>query len=292
MRPGRAYAGAMTTSGIRRQQPGILRPAPERPARSPSADPVRPGAEPYVGGDGHIGVLLCHGFTGSPAAMRPWAEHLADSGFRVRVPRLPGHGTRWRELNRTGWQDWYATVERELLRLCDETSVVFVGGLSMGGALALRLAERQHRHRIAGLCLVNPAITHSDPRLMLLPVLKRLAPSMGAISGDIAKPGADEIAYDRTPLRALASQVELWDQVIGDLGRIRLPLLVFRSAHDHVIGPASVRMIAERTNSRPLTQRSLPRSFHVATLDYDAEQIFSESADFFTRVAADQPATR
>lgn len=253
---------------------------------SPTSAPLRAGAEPFIGGSGDVGVLLCHGYTGSPAAMRPWAEHLVEAGFRVRLPRLPGHGTRWQELNRTGWPDWYACVERELLRLADETSVVLVGGLSMGGALALRLAERQH-DLVAGLCLVNPVLTHNDPRLMLLPVLKHLLPTTAAVSGDIAKPYVDEVAYDRNPLKALASQLELWAEVIDDLGRVNQPLLIFRSLHDHIVGPASVRMITERTTSRQPTERLLQQSFHVATLDYDAEQIFTESVDFFTAVAAE-----
>jgi len=55
--------------------------------------PIRPGAHPWSSdGDDSVGVLLLHGFTGSPASMRPWGEALADRGWTVRVPRLPGHG--------------------------------------------------------------------------------------------------------------------------------------------------------------------------------------------------------
>ena len=67
--------------------------------------PVVVGAEPFAadgtGETGRVGVLVSHGFTGSPFSMRPWAQHLADAGYTVRLPRLPGHGTRWRELNTT-----------------------------------------------------------------------------------------------------------------------------------------------------------------------------------------------
>ena len=64
--------------------------------------PVLPGAEPFLhDGSDEIGMLLCHGFTGSPQSLRPWGEHLAAEGLTVRCPRLPGHGTDWREMNRT-----------------------------------------------------------------------------------------------------------------------------------------------------------------------------------------------
>ena len=56
--------------------------------------PVLPGAEPFRHEGGEVGVLLCHGFTGSPQSLRPWAEYLAERGLTVALPLLPGHGTR------------------------------------------------------------------------------------------------------------------------------------------------------------------------------------------------------
>ncbi|WP_188896918.1 alpha/beta hydrolase [Microlunatus endophyticus] len=254
-----------------------MRLLPHRRAEIPTTE-VRPGAEAYVGGDGETGVLLCHGFTGSPASLRPWAEHLVRGGFRVSVPRLPGHGTSWQELNQTGWPDWYATVERALGELTAQCRTVAVGGLSMGGALALRLAEL-HDDRIAGLVLVNPALHLTDARLAVLPVLKHLTPSVAGITNDIARPFSDEIGYDRTPLKALASMLELWEITIARLQRVRQPILLFRSVHDHVVDPASARILHERAQA-PITERLLQQSFHVATLDYDAEEIFTGSAEF------------
>ena len=118
--------------------------------------PVLPGAEPFRHEGGEVGVLLCHGFTGSPQSLRPWAEYLAERGLTVSLPLLPGHGTRWEDMRLTGWQDWYAEVDRELRALRERCAQVFVFGLSMGGALALRLAAK-HGDAISGLVLVNPA---------------------------------------------------------------------------------------------------------------------------------------
>ncbi len=74
--------------------------------------PVMPGAEAYSHQGGATGVLLCHGFTGSPQSLRPWAEYLAGAGLSVSLPRLPGHGTTWQEMARTRWEDWFAEVDR------------------------------------------------------------------------------------------------------------------------------------------------------------------------------------
>ena len=170
---------------------------------------VIPGAEPFSHDGSRVGVLLSHGFTGSPKSMRPWAEHLAAAGYTVRLPRLPGHGTTWQEMNRTRWEDWYAVLDqafRELHERCDQ---VFVGGLSMGGTLVTRLAQ-VHGPRVSGLMLVNPAYTVDDPRLRVLPALQAVVPSLRGIGNDIKKPGQDEGCYDRIPLKALHSQTKLW----------------------------------------------------------------------------------
>ncbi|QDP97626.1 alpha/beta fold hydrolase [Microlunatus elymi] len=279
---------------------------PRRKTVLPQPATVRPGTDAYAAGDGSIGVLLIHGFTGSPASMRPWAEQLAAAGYRVRVPRLPGHGTSWQELNLTRWQDWYATVKRSYADLSVQTDKIVVCGLSLGGALALRLAARQrvrerralHRSRrpgrpaeqsptpLVGLCLVNPALHNADPRLPLLPLLKHLTGSVAGISNDIARPFADELAYNRTPLRALASMVQLWDLTIAGLHRVDQPILLFRSRHDHVVGPTSARILHERVSSTDVTEHELQKSFHVATLDYDADFIVSESLRFIRRVTS------
>ena len=124
---------------------------------------IAPEAEPFyadatLNPDGQrVGVLLSQGFTGSPASMVPWGRHLAAEGFGVAVPRLPGHGTTWQDLNRTGWADWYAEIERAFEKLRANCDQVVVGGLSMGGSLVLQLAADRGRE-VAGVMLVNAAV--------------------------------------------------------------------------------------------------------------------------------------
>ena len=266
----------------------LRRTVPPAPAE-PSAVAVRPCAEPYAGGEGRVGVLLAHGFAGSPGAMRPWGQHLAEAGYRVSVPRFPGHGTSWQELNATSWTDWYATAEQEFTRLREECDHVFLAGLSMGGGLVLRMAAERQAD-VAGLVLVNPCINITDPRIYTLPVLHRLTPTLAGFTNDIAKPGIDECAYDRNPLRALYSQTHMWAEIRSRLHEIHQPLLVFKSRTDHVVDPSSLKMIMAGVRSPDCTLRMLERSYHVATLDYDAEDIFGGSVEFFRRLVEGQDA--
>jgi carboxylesterase len=245
--------------------------------------PLLPGAEPYHHAGGPVGALMCHGFTGSPQSLRPWAEALAEAGLTVALPRLPGHGTRWQDMNVTTWDDWYACVEREFLALRERCEAVFVMGLSMGGTLSLRLAE-QHGRDLAGVVVVNPSVIGLDPRLKVLPVLSRVLPSLGGIGSDIKKPGVTELAYPRIPLRALASLRRAWDVVRSDLPKVTQPLLLLRSAEDHVVEPESARLILSRVSSTDVTELVLHDSYHVATLDNDAERIVAESLAFVRRL--------
>jgi carboxylesterase len=257
---------------------------------TPVATSVHPNAQPYEGGDGSVGVLLCHGFTGSAKSMIGWAKHMEAAGFRVLVPRLPGHGTSWQELNETTWIDWCDCADDAFATLQAQCDQVFLAGLSMGAALCLRIAQ-QHGPLVSGLTLVNPVINISDPRMRALPILRLALPSLGGIVNDIAKPGQDEWGYQRLPLRALYSQTFLWADVRRNLGRVDQPLLVYRAIHDHVVDPSSVRLIKAGVRSSDQTYIELERSYHVATLDYDAEDIFDGSAAFFRRLTKEADGT-
>ena len=241
---------------------------------------VMPGAEPFHADGGPHGVLMCHGFTGTPQSLRPWAEHLAAAGLTVRLPRLPGHGTRWQDLNDTRWPDWYGELERAFDALRGRCRQVFGMGLSMGGTLVIRLSE-QRPGEVAGLVLVNPSLgTERKDVKYALPLLHRVVPSLAGIGSDIRKPGVTELAYERTPLRAMHSLSRLWPLVLADLGLVTAPVLLYRSQVDHVVEPMSGRLLRDGASSTEVTEVILEDSYHVATLDHDAPAIFAGSLDF------------
>lgn len=241
--------------------------------------PVMPGAEPYSHDGGPVGVLLCHRFTGSPQSMRPWAEYLAGAGLSISLPRLPGHGTTWQEMARTRWEDWYAEADRAFEALAKRIDEMFVMGVSLGACLALRLAE-MHGDAISGLVLVNPSISADSRLFVLAPVLKHIVPTVKGTANDIKKPGAREVAYDRVPVKAAASLPRLWRLTRKGLDRLTQPVLVYHSPADHVVGPASLAVLRSAVPADILTVRTCENSYHVATLDNDAQAIFEGSLDF------------
>jgi carboxylesterase len=241
--------------------------------------PVMPGAEPFFHSGSGTGVLLCHGFTGTPGSLRPWAEYLAAAGLSVSLPRLPGHGTTWQDMQHTRWEDWYAEVDRAYEELRGQAAEIFIMGLSMGGCLALRMAELRG-DGVAGLVLVNPSVAPDTKLFLLAPALKLVVPSLKGIGSDIKKEGVHELSYDRVPVRAAATLPQLWKLTQRQLGEVTQPVLIYRSTTDHVVGPASMRVLRAGLPGGQLTVRECANSYHVATLDNDAEQIFAGSLEF------------
>lgn len=238
---------------------------------------VMPGAEPVDLRGGRVGVLLSHGFTGTTQSMRPWAEHLHAAGLTVLAPRLPGHGTTMREMNTTRFADWYGEVERAFDELRGRCDTVFAMGLSMGATLVLRLAE-QRPDQVAGLVVVNAALATERKDAKLLPLLSKVVPYFKGVADDIKKPGVHELAYPKLPLKAALSLQQAWPVVRADLGRISCPVLAYRSTEDHVVEPVSTRMLLAGVPQAE--ERLLTNSYHVATLDNEAETIFEGSMEF------------
>jgi carboxylesterase len=236
----------------------------------------------YLSG-GKTGVLLLHGFTGSPASVLPWAQGIHDAGFTVSVPRIAGHGTQWEELNKSSWQDWYASAESAFLALRANCDRVFVGGFSVGGALALKLSQVRGSE-IEGLLLLNPSIFDERKFFKLVPILKHFLPSIRGGASDVAQPNPPKHGYDRIPLKALDSVRALWNQVERDLYLVDLPVLIGYSVNDHVVNPNCSHTIIDNISSPSIREIVFERSFHNVALDYEVTDLIAESVEYLQDV--------
>jgi carboxylesterase len=255
--------------------------------------PVRPGAEP-LSADGHgdlakIGVLVLHGFTGSPVSVRPLAERLSKRGFAVEMPLLPGHGTQPRDLLPTRYSDWRAAALSALTRLRARTQQVFVAGLSMGGTLALDLATTE---AVDGVVTINAQILDRGGLIVkLAPIIEKLVPiapasAAGLTKNDIKK-GGDEDAYAWVAAAAGNSLVRALPEVRARLKSLTCPLLVIYSRDDHSVPPDNSKALSSLvgTASANVTVLELQDSYHVATLDNDLPLIDEKVASFVESLA-------
>ncbi|USQ77566.1 alpha/beta hydrolase [Ornithinimicrobium cryptoxanthini] len=247
------------------------------------------GAEPFhspgSGQRADTAVLVMHGMTSSPQMVRPVADRIAEQGYAVSAPLLPGHGTTWQEMSRTRYADWLAAVVAALeeLRASHRTVVAF--GVSMGASLVTDVAARRPE-LIDGLVLVNPAFAADDWRLKVIPLVKHVVPAIQGIGDDIRREGPPrEMAYALTPLKAFDSFVEQWPRLVRELPEIRQPVMLVRSRHDSVVPAVSCDVFLAEVGSDDVTVTWLEESAHVAPLDHDAEQLIEGTLEFVNRVS-------
>ena len=243
------------------------------------------GAEPWSVEGGPVGALCLHGFTGNPTSMRPVATAFAAAGLAVELPRLPGHGTTIEDMITTGWADWTAAAEDAYQRLAARCQQVVVAGLSMGGSLTIWLATRHPE--IAGIVCINAATQPQGDEIldMVRGMVAEGEDRIAGIGSDIADPDVVESAYEAAPLVPLLSLMDGLAALQADLGAITCPVLIMTSPNDHVVEPASSDHLAEAV-AGPVERVTLERSYHVATLDYDAELVCREAVAFAQKVTA------
>jgi carboxylesterase len=247
-------------------------------------------------GDGEVGVICVHGFTGSPYEVRYLAEQLARAGATVRGPLLPGHGTSLDDLDRTSWEDWAAAVEREvdaMERRCRRVAVV---GQSLGGLLALHVAAR--RPALAAVAsLAAPlwlgGVSGRVARWITRPGGHRLRdrirrlPKLGGSDVRDRRVRAENPGYDAIPTRALGQLLDFMQIVDAELPQIAPPVLVVHARRDHTAPVACAARIAERARARRV--RILPRSFHLIATDVERDVVAAEVLAFLRHHAARPP---
>jgi carboxylesterase len=240
---------------------------------------VLEGAEEFRFGTGPAGVLMIHGFTGSPQGLRSLGEDLATRGLAVEGIRLPGHGTTWEDLNLKKAGDWRNAVEEGYETIARGRDEVFVVALSFGAALAVDfIASRPGR--VAGLVTLAGFVYTDDPRRFFAPIVKRFVRSLPGVANDIADPAGREIAYDRVPAAAAADMLRVIRSARRSLPQVRCPVLVMHGRNDHTVKPANSEIIHREVASTDKELVWLDRSYHVVTLDYDREVVHRRTYDF------------
>lgn len=243
------------------------------------------GAEEFSLGEGPVGALLVHGFTGSPQSLRALGEHLAERGLRVSGVRLPGHGTTWQDCNTCNADDWRTAVAEAFDVLAAECDEVWLVGLSFGGSLVLDFA-RANQDRIAGIVTLAGFVQTKDPRRHLAPILRHVLSSLPGVANDIADPESRELAYDRFPVKAGYWMLRMVDRARAALPHINRPILVMHGRNDHTVLPFNAQLIYDNVASADKELVWLENSYHVITVDVDREQLYDKTFEFIKQRSA------
>ncbi len=240
---------------------------------------VLAGAEAFYAENGTIGVLVSHGYTGSPQSMYYLAEGLARAGFTVALPRLKGHGTTPEDMAMSTSSEWIADLEKACTWLEHRCETLFVTGLSMGGTLTLFMAG-QHPHRFAGIIPINAILFMNNPDFASLAYMSPAPAEVQGIGNDIQAEGVTELAYPVVPVPTIKEACALTKVTEEMLPRITCPALILVSRNDHVVPPANADYIFQKLHNPDKQLVWLENSYHVATLDNDKDLILQKSIDF------------
>ncbi|MFC2054314.1 alpha/beta hydrolase [Chloroflexota bacterium] len=229
---------------------------------------------------GSTGILLIHGFTGSPPEMLLVGDYLNERDLTVSAPLLPGHGTSAEDLNTRAWEDWTSHVESALGDLQKRCETVFVAGLSLGALLTLYLAT-QH-DELAGAISYSAPMGIADRRIYLLPVIKRLTPNIPKSEDFMTDPEAKlrNWSYETVPTSAAHEVLKFMGEVKHLLPRINCPLLIINSSKDPEIRLDSGQYVYVHTSSADKKLIVLHNCGHVITIDSEWEQVAGETYKF------------
>ncbi|MFD0696496.1 alpha/beta hydrolase [Paenibacillus sp. GCM10027628] len=224
-----------------------------------------------------MGILMVHGFTGSPSEFRRIGYLMQDQGYTVNAVRLPGHGTTPEEMMRTGWTDWYGHVLESFDSLAAICKSVVVMGHSMGGLLALKLAvERQ----TAGIVSLATPIFLATRKIVLAALLQHFIDYMEKKPKNNPTLLDESCAYTKTPIRCVVSLRKLLKQVKGLLPQVDAPIWIGQGTRDAVVLHESAEYLHQQTRSRVKEIHYYPQSSHGMLLDQEREQIYADISSF------------
>lgn len=236
---------------------------------------VQAGGQSQLLSAGSHGVLLIHGFTGSPSEMSLLARHLYDKGYTVYSVRLPGHSTTVEDLACTNYRHWISAVEDAyyfLKHTCNKVSVV---GMSMGGLLALNLAHDFPVYKAVSLATPIHIKDKRLPFIMLYGLFNKYV-NKKERTYDIDV----HIRYNKMPVSAVSEMVKLIKHVKPLLPEIKAPCLVMQSAVEHTLKADSAEYIHNNLGSKDKQLVWKYHSGHLLVLDKEREIVFQDIADF------------
>jgi carboxylesterase len=223
-----------------------------------------PEHQPFRMGSGGDGVLLIHGFMGTPAEMRPLGERLAGLGYDVTGILLPGFGPDIPNLANVTRHDWLEAAGEAWHAVRRSHPRALLAGYSMGAAVALHLAADLPPD---GLLLFAPFWRMDGWMFRVLPVAKHVIRSVapfekanfddpavraqleGLAPGiDLADPETQRFLREevRLPLATLDEVVRLGRAAYKRAGQVHAPALVVQGTGDVTVTPAATRELAGR----------------------------------------------
>ena len=241
------------------------------------------GAEPFFFPGGEEGVLLIHGFTGSPAELLLCGEFLNRAGFTVLGVRLAGHGTNEKDLMRMTNEDWLDSVADGYSILKSVCKKIFVVGHSMGALLSLKISLLKDVAKV--VTIAAPIFIDENSGLELLPPREKCGEHFELRPRRHLEnvPHAANKVYIKMPLISVHELLDLLGDVKNSLPKISVPILIIHAEDDHTTSPKSADFIFENIGSTDKELLKIPDGGHLLPLTENREFVFEKITGFLKR---------
>jgi carboxylesterase len=236
----------------------------------------------WLKGDSKIGILFFHGWSSPPDELLPLAKKLNSLGWTVYAPLLKGHGTTPEDLEGVTWRDWEKDAKVALERIKKEASSIFVGGVSMGGNLAMLLSEKKS---VSGLILLGAPVKFRFHRLgkaglYLIGMTKKYRKKHYPASvKEIIKKRNVYLSY---PIANAKEVARLVDYTRKNLKKITKPIMILQSDTDHMVTKKTPNIIHKRVKSKIKEIVWMKDVYHVFVND---KRVYEKTKDFILRVS-------
>ncbi len=257
-----------------------------QPSTEPATSTLVVDPSPFdFPGSARAAALCLHGLTGTPYEVRALAKAISARGIRAVGPALPGHNETPERLAATTHTDWLEAARKEFHRLREDCDSVFLVGMSMGGLLALAIAEEEP---VDALVVIGTPLALHQPFSWLIPLVKYLVPiSPKSRGSDIRDPAARarHPGYRAMPLSSVHELQRLQRRVRPQLARISAPILIAHGVHDRTARPLDAVEIRDSVSSEVREYLLLAASGHIVPVDFDGPELAQAVAEFLVRQA-------
>jgi esterase/lipase/1-acyl-sn-glycerol-3-phosphate acyltransferase len=232
-----------------------------------------------------IGVVLVHSYLAVPEEVKALARYLRKQGVWVYAPRLPGHGTSPDDLSVRKYKEWVEAVENSYVLMDTICDRVLIGGVAVGGNLALDLAARVGD--VAGVFALCPPLTLRDYSTNFMPgvdVWNRVINKMKRGEHDRQffefSHGNPHVNYPRNPVAGVREVGEFLESIEKSYAAISQPALIIQADNNPVVDPKGSLQLYDSIGSAQKEFCLLSYDRHVLVNGEGAENVFRKVGEF------------
>ncbi|MFA6861256.1 MAG: alpha/beta fold hydrolase [Bacilli bacterium] len=225
-------------------------------------------------------VFLINGYTGTPAELYTVASYLNQDGYSIIAPQIAGHTTSKEDLKKTTYKDWLASIEASYLKARKENPILYVLGLSMGGAMAL-IIDEDLEEKPDALILYEPCLTIRNKASYVSFLFKDIVPVVNFSKTDLPDGNEKYLQNDQGFYTSkLKDLVMISNKARKNLDKVTAPFLCFFSLNDSMITSRGIKELIVKAKSPNKNLHVLSGNEHMIQIGYKEQEVLKATKDY------------